>query len=527
MNSQPAVNKWVVTISIAFGSLMAAIDSSIVNVAIPNIRGSVGATVEEIAWINTAYIISMVLVMPLTGLLGALFGQRRLYLSSLVLFIGGSVLCGLARSLPALVLYRILQGLGAGSLQPSQQAIMRQTFPPNEQGMAMAVFSMVIMLGPAVGPTLGGWITDNFSWPWIFFINLPVGIVGVFMTWKNVHDSEDIRLANLARAADLKKNMDWLGIALLIIGVSTLQYFLEEGPSKDWFESNAILVTAVIATVSILAFIIHELSFSHPVINLKLFRDRTFTSGSIVAAIVFAVLMGSLFLLPVFMQELLGFNATQSGLTLMPRSLAMLVVTPFVGKLYNKISPVLIIAFGTLSYVVGSFMLSTITLQSGTGDIILPLIITGVGLACLMIPLNTVALSFIPRENLADAAGLNSFMRQIGGSIGLTVFATLLSRYGTRAAAAMAANVTNLRAEVQLQYQHLIASLMPRVHDLNLAHAYAVKILHGKTLLQGMVIAFDKLFILQGILFIALLPLLLFIKVERNKPTEHIELGME
>lgn len=523
----PEVNKWIVALSIAFGSLMATIDSSIVNVAIPHIRGSVGATVEEVTWVTTAYVVAMVLIMPLTGLLGALFGQKRLYIASLVVFIVGSALCGVARSLPTLVLYRILQGFGAGALQPSQQAIMRQTFPPEEQGMAMAVFSMVIMVGPAVGPTLGGWITDNFSWPWIFFINLPVGFVGIFMTWKNVHDSADVRAANLARAEGLRKNMDWLGIALMAVAISTLQYFLEEGPAKDWFESTTILVCGFLAAVTLAAFVIRELTFSHPVVNLRLFRDPTFASGTVIAAIVFAALMGSMFLLPVFMQELLGFDATESGVTLMPRTLAMLVVTPFVGRLYSKVPPALIIAFGALTFIIGSVQLSYITLESGTMDIISPLMITGVGLACLMIPLTTVALTSIERKDLADAAGLSSFIRQIGGSVGLTIFATLLGRYASFAKASVGWHVSALRPEVGSYVSALSQRMVARVGDPNLAQALAVKALSGKAALQGMVLAFEKSFLLQAVAFIVVLPLLVFLKSGDNKPPEHIEVSME
>lgn len=526
--SPPTVNKWIVALSIAFGSLMATIDSSIVNVAIPHIRGSVGATVEEVTWVTTAYVISMVLVMPLTGLLGALFGQKRLYLMSLIIFIIGSVFCGMARSLPVLILFRVLQGFGAGALQPSQQAIMRQTFPAHEQGIAMAVFSMVIMIGPAIGPTLGGWITDNFSWPWIFFINLPVGILGIFMTWRNVHDSADVRAANLERAEALRKNMDWLGIALMTVGISTLQYFLEEGPAKDWFDSTPIMVCGFIAAVSLAAFMIRELTFSHPVINLRLFKDPTFSSGTAVAAVVFAALMGSMFLLPVFMQELLGFDATESGIVLMPRTLAMLVVTPFVGRLYSRIHPALIIAFGGLSFIVGSFQLSYITLESGPSDITFPLMITGVGLACLMIPLTTVALSSIQRKDIADAAGLNSFVRQIGGSVGLTIFATLLSRYATHAKAGLAPHLSLLRPEVSYYVSGLTRQIASRIPDPILAQALTVQTLKGKVALQGMVLAFEKSFQLQSLVFLAVLPLLVFIRQHDNKAsTAHVEVSME
>ncbi len=226
------VNKWIVTLAIAFGSLMAAIDSSIVNVALPDIRGTVGATIEEITWVSTSYIIATVLVMPLTGFLGSFFGQKRVYVFSLVLFVVGSALCGVARTLPTLVAYRALQGFGAGALQPTQQAILRQTFPAKEQGMAMAMFAMVIMVGPAVGPTLGGYIVDNYSWPWIFYINLPIGVVGTVMTLRFVHEPEDVLLANRARAQVQKKNLDMAGIVLMCVGRLVAAVRARRGPAQ-------------------------------------------------------------------------------------------------------------------------------------------------------------------------------------------------------------------------------------------------------------------------------------------------------
>jgi len=525
--SPPEINKWVVALSIAPGSLMATIDSSIVNVAIPHIRGTIGATVEEIAWISTAYIVAMVLIMPLTGLLGAVFGQKRLYIISLLLFLAGSILCGMARTLPVFVAFRILQGLGAGSLQPSQQAILRQTFPLEEQGMAMAIYSMVIMVGPAVGPVLGGWITDNMAWPWIFYINVPIGIIGVFLTMKYVFEPTDVRHANVKRAAALREHMDWAGIALMIVAIASLQYFLEEGPTKDWFHSTPILVCGFVAVVSLIAFVIRELSCPQPVVNLRLFRDPTFASGTVIAAIVYAALIGNMFLLPVYMQELLGFDATQSGIALIPRTIAMLIVTPFVGRLYNSIPPALVIGFGAIMFIFGSYELSFITLQSGMMDIVVPLVIMGSSLACLMIPLTTVALSTTARKDLADAAGLNSFVRQIGGSIGITVFTTLLANYAIQAKAGVAAHVSLLRPELQPQLGAMMHQLVHRVADWNLAHALMIKILSGRATVEGMVLSFDKLFVLQAILFAVVIPLLFFLRSGREGPAETLEISLE
>ena len=433
-------NKWLVAASIGVGAIMGTIDASIVNVALPHIRGSVGATIEEITWVSTAYMIAMVIVMPLTGFLGSFFGQKRVYMACLVLFIIGSALCGTAHTLVTLVIFRVLQGIGAGALQPSQQAILRQTFPLEEQGMAMAMFGMVIMIGPAVGPTLGGWITDNFSWQWIFYINLPIGIFGLMMVYEFVHEPEDIRAANHARAKAQEKDLDWIGVVLICIGVAFLQYCLEEGQSKDWFQSDVISASMFIGAVFLIAFVIRELTAPAPAVDLRLFKDKTFMSGTLIGFLQFAMLMGSMFLLPIFMQEILGFTATQSGIAMMPRSAVMLVAIPIVGRLYNRVPPAWIVAVGVILFSIGSYMLGSITLESSLMDIVPSMMVTGVGFSCLFVPLTTVALSKIPRHKLSDAAGLNSFFRQIGGSIGLTISATLLTRFATQAKAGLAAN---------------------------------------------------------------------------------------
>jgi DHA2 family multidrug resistance protein len=523
----PPVNKWLVTVSIAFGSLMAAIDSSIVNVALPEIRGTVGATIEEITWVSTSYIVATVLVMPLTGFLGSFFGQKRVYVFSLVLFVVGSALCGVARTLPTLVVYRAIQGLGAGALQPTQQAILRQTFPAKEQGMAMAMFAMVIMVGPAVGPTLGGAIVDHYSWPWIFYINLPIGVVGTFMTLRFVHEPQDVLQANRVRAEAQRKNLDIAGIVLMCVGVSTLQYVLEEGQREDWFDSPLITALSFVAGTSLVAFVIRELTATSPVVNLRLFRDKTFASATAIGAVMYAMLMGSMFLLPVFMQEVLGFDATQSGITLMPRTIAMMLVTPFIGKLYNHIPPAVTVGIGAVLFVVGSFQLSHITIQSGSTDIIIPLVVTGFGFACLFIPLTTAALTFISRPQLADAAGLNSFVRQIGGSFGLTIFATLLSNYSRRATAAVSWNVTDLRPEVVARLHQMAAGLRAQGMGPVDAQQTALRAMAGHVAIQGTVLGFEKTFLVQGVAFVAVLPLLFFLRVGRAGKADHVDLNIE
>jgi DHA2 family multidrug resistance protein len=523
------VNKWLVTISVSFGTLMGAIDASIVNVALTHIRGAVGATIEEITWISTAFVVATVLVMPLTAFLGRFIGQKRLYMASLVLFLVGSALCGTARSLEGLVIFRVVQGFGAGALQPTEQAILRQTFPPEEQGMAMALFGMAVMLGPAFGPTLGGVIIDHWSWPWIFFINLPVGAIGLVMVSRFVHEPEDIRQANRAAAEEQRKHVDTWGIALLCVGLSSLQYVLEEGQRNDWFESRLISAMTLVAIFSVAAFVIRELTARVPAVNLRLFKDPVFASGTLIGSIMFAMLMANLFLLPVFMQELLGFTATQSGLSLMPRTLVMMVATPVVGRLYNRVSPRILIAIGVVAFAIGSWMMSRFTLDTGTAQIVHALAWQGVGFACLFVPLTTVALSRIERTKLTDATGLNSLLRQIGGSVGLAIFATLLSRYTTQAKASIAAHISldSPLATARLsQIQHaLVASGL----DAASAQQAAPAALAAEVTRQAMVLSFEKVFLLAGIVFLLILPLLLFLRVDRRaeqgpKPEVHLEM---
>ncbi|HVV82148.1 MAG TPA: DHA2 family efflux MFS transporter permease subunit [Kofleriaceae bacterium] len=529
--SQPSVNKWVVAISVSFGSLMATIDSSIINVALPAIRGELGASLEAMTWISTAYMIAMVVVMPLTGFLGALIGQKRLYLISMFLFVLGSALCGMARSLGTLTLFRIIQGLGGGAIQPTQQAILRQTFPPQEQGMAMAMFMMVVMVGPAIGPVLGGWIVDNYHWAWIFYINLPVGLLGMYLTSRNVHEPADIREQNLKRAREARSNFDFAGIGLMIVAVGSLQYLFEEGPQNDWFESTAVVVAFFAAIIGAAAFIIRELTATAPVVNLRLFRDSTFAAGTIIATIMFAVLVGSTFLLPVFMQEVLRLPATTAGLVLLPRTIAMMIASPIIGRLYTRVPPAWIVAFGVLLFIIGSWELSTVNTLTESSGFLVPLVITGFAFACLFVPLTTAALSHVERHQLADAAGLNSFMRQIGGSVGLTILTTLFTNYGVRAAAALSDNVTLLRPEVMLAVAQQKAAMLARGFDATMADGMVQASLRAKVSFQGLAIAFDKTFLLQAGLFLVVLPLLFFLRAkqhdEPSAPGEAIHVAIE
>ncbi|MGD0524400.1 MAG: DHA2 family efflux MFS transporter permease subunit [Polyangiaceae bacterium] len=525
-------NKWLITVSITFGTLMGAIDSSIVSVAMPHMMGTLGSTVQEITWISTGYIIANVVVMPFTAFLGRQFGQKRVYMFCLALFLLGSILCGTARTLPALIFFRAIQGFGAGALQPTEQAILRQTFSAKEQGMAMALFAMAVMLGPALGPTLGGWIVDNYSWPWIFYINVPVGIVGLGMVYLFVHEDEDIIAKNLELAQAQRKNIDWWGIGLLVAGLCALQYFLEEGQQDDWFQSTSITIAFWLALGLISAFVVRELTCEVPAVTIRLFKDPVFLSGTLIGALMFALLMCTMFLLPLFMQTLLGFTATDAGFAMMPRVFVMLIATPLVGRIYNKVSPRLIIALGIGFIAMGAYDMSHFTLESGQGDIIFSIMTQGVGFSCLFVPLSTVALTSIPRHKMADATGLNSLFRQVGGSIGLAVGATLLTRYGDDARSALVAHVTASSSATVARENGLTAMFMHRGYGAIQAQNMALRALDGIVDRQSTLLAFNKVFLLAGIAFLFVLPLLYFLKVPDveeapGEKKEKIEVHME
>jgi DHA2 family multidrug resistance protein len=530
LGARPKPNKWLVTVSITFGTLMGAIDSSIVAVALPHMMGSLGATVQEITWISTGYIIANVVVMPFTAFLGRLFGQKRVYMLCLALFLAGSILCGTARSLETLIVYRAIQGFGAGALQPTEQAILRQTFPAKEQGMAMAFFAMAVMLGPAVGPTLGGWIVDHYAWPWIFYINVPVGVLGLVMVATFVHEDLDIIAKNRELAERQRKNIDWWGIGLLIVGLCALQYFLEEGESSDWFASIRMVVCFAIAVVVIAAFVIRELTCEVPAVDIRLFKDPVFLSGTLIGALMFALLMATMFLLPLFMQTLLGFTATDAGFALMPRVFVMLIATPIVGRIYNTVSPRIVIAAGVGFIAWGAWEMSHFTLATGQSDVIWAISTQGIGFSCLFVPLSTVALSAVPRHRMADATGLNSLFRQVGGSIGLAIGATLLTRYGAQARAALVSHLTGADPEAVSRLRQATRGFAARGYDAMTAHGLALRSIDSAVERQAALLSFDHVFLIAGVAFLLVLPLLAFLKTPEQTAAdkgEKIEVHLE
>src|SRR5882762_476719 len=328
---RPAINPWVIAVAVTLATFMEVLDTSIANVALPHIAGSLSAGQDESTWVLTSYLVSNAIVLPLSGWLSSIMGRKRFYMGCVALFTISSALCGFAPNLPMLIVFRVLQGAGGGGLQPSEQAILADTFPPAKRGMAFAVYGAAVIMAPAIGPTLGGWITDNFSWRWIFFVNIPVGILSLMLTSRLIHDPPDFRRRKLSET-----KIDYIGLGLVALGLGCLQIVLDKGQRDDWFESHFILALTVISAVSLIFVVFWEWRHKDPIIDLHLFKERTFAVSNLLMFMLGFALLGSTLLLPLFMQTLLGYTAERSGMALSPGGFAILLMLPLVGFLLSR-----------------------------------------------------------------------------------------------------------------------------------------------------------------------------------------------
>ncbi len=499
------INKWTVALSVLFGSVMGAIDSSVVNVALVHIQATYGVTTRQVAWVSTAYLIAVVIVMPLTAWLGTVLGRRRMYLLAVFIFTGASVLCGLSRTLGQLIAFRVVQGLGGGALQPIAQAIMRETFPPEEQGQAMGFFGVIVMLGPAVGPTLGGWLTDNLSWPWIFFVNIPVGIVAVAMGSRFIVDPPYMRARGLQR-------IDAFGIGFMAVGLASLQILLQQGETNGWFQSGFITALGVVAVFALAAFVIRELRTSVPAVDLRILKNLSFASGTLIGGVLGLALFGSLILLPLFFQILLHYDATQAGLALMPRALTMVLFMPLAGSLYNRLGVYVMLPVGLIVSSAAAFMMAHFTLNSGPLQILTPQVIQGGGFAFIFVSLSTATLSSIPRPRMQSAAGLYNLVRQLGGSLGTAIVIAVLDHKLTTASANLARYATRYNPTFTYWWQTLQAGFMARGSDATTAGRQAMAVLDRIIQQQAAVVAFNFAFAVIGAVFLACLPLVLLLR---------------
>ncbi len=416
-------------------TFMEVLDTSIANIALPHIGGSLSATPEEATWVLTSYLVSNAIVLPTTGWLANHFGRKRVFITCITLFTIASALCGLAWSLPTLVLARILQGLGGGAMVPIAQSIMLESFPIQKRGAAMAIFAQGVVVAPILGPTIGGWITDNYSWRWIFYINLPVGILAVVMAKWLVEDPPYIKRNAAA-------TIDFVGFGLLAVWLATLQIVLDKGQEADWFGAEWVRVSTAVSIIAFVGFIWWEFTTDHPLVDLRVFKNRNFTIGLILMTSLAAILYGTTAQLPLFLQTLMGYPALQSGYALSPRGIAAFVTTWFVGRIVGKVRARWMLCFGFVTLAISSFMLANINLEISQMDVIWPSIINGIAISFIFVPLTTTTMSQLGQAQLGNASGLYNLMRNLGGSIGIAFVTTMLARGAQTHQALMVGHLT-------------------------------------------------------------------------------------
>ncbi len=493
--------------------LLELIDTSIVNVALPDMMSNLGATVDEASWIITIYIIANVTVIPMTSWLASRFGRRRYLTASILLFTGSSVLCGLASSLPELVVFRGMQGIGGGALLSSGQALMVEIFPPQRQGTGQAIFGVGATMGPSLGPTLGGWLTDNFSWPWIFYVNLPLGLLAAFLLYNYLPTFQHARKI----AA-----VDWLGIALLIIGIGTLQYTIERGNHLDWFHDASIRICASGALVALVGFVWHELRTPHPVVDLRVLRNVPLRFGCIYGAAFGVGLYGSIFLFPIFTQGLLGWTSWKSGLAVLPSSLTTAILMPFAGRAVMRTGPGPLIAVGMLVFLPALYGMSQWDAYSSSWDLFWPQVGRGIGLGLLFAPLSLVAMRYLAPQDVMQGAALYNLCRQTGGSLGVAMLATLLDHRSDVHYAYLSESVTLLSPVTWQRMQGMVASLQARGLDPTAALDAAHQMLSRLIEREATVLAFRDSYYVVILIIGSLLP---FVWMLRGKHFAMANLG--
>jgi DHA2 family multidrug resistance protein len=498
------IQKWMIALSMMTGSLMVGINGSIVNVALPHMRGTLGASVEEIAWVPTGFIISSVLIMPLVAMLSSRFGRKRFLIFSAMLFAFSSMLCGLAWNLESLIFFRVFQGLGGGPLMPLAQAILRETFPPKEQARAMGIYGLGVILGPAFAPTLGGWITDNYSWPWVFYVSVPVSIINILLVTRFIKDPP-----YLIRE---KGKMDFSGLFFLCAGLGGLQILLERGQQKDWFSSDFIILLAIISGLGLILFIWRELTTDKPAVNLRIMKDLNFTAGALLMAVLSLAFMGGLFILPLFLQQLLNYPAYHSGLAVLPRSIAMAFAMPVSGRLYNHIGPRWLVGTGLFVVAVSLYQFSRLSLVVGYWDIFSIQFLQGAGFGFIFVSLSTASLSTIANPIMTQATGLFNVIRQVFGSIGIAFSATLLSWGQTRNRSVLIEHINPFRDITADLLNNLSSYFMLRGFDQIGAEKRALKLLEGIILRQSTMMAYNYIYLILAVMFLFSIPLVFFIK---------------
>ncbi len=507
--TQRPINPWIIAISVMFATFMEVLDTTVVNVSLPHIAGSLSATIDEATWVLTSYLVANAIILPMTGWLASVFGRKRLLMLSVVGFTAASFLCGLAPTLGSLIVFRIMQGATGGALQPLSQAVLLEAFAPKDRGKAMGFWGLGIVVAPILGPVLGGYLTDSYSWRWVFYINIPVGIASIVMTKMFIFDPPYLKQE--------KRRVDYWGIGMLAVGIGALQIVLDKGQEEDWFSSHMIAILAVISAVTIIALIVHELRTDDPVVDLRVFKTRTYAVGVFLMTIVGFVLYGSMVLLPIMLQTVLGYPPLQAGIAMAPRGIGSFFMMPLTGLMTGKFDPRKLLSVGL---VVGGgtlIFLGTLNLSAGYWDIFWPQLIQGAGMALLFVPLTTVTMDSIPRERMGNATSLFNLMRNIGGSVGIATTGTLLSRHTQATTNMLGANVTIYSPAAQATFARVRAGFIASGSDPTTATNRAMAAMFGMVQRQASMVSFVSIFQLLGFLFIALLPLLFLMKRPKHQ----------
>jgi len=491
--------RWLIAVSVALGALLEIVDTSIVNVALPQMQASLGVTLSEVGWVITSYAIANVIILPLSAWLGDRFGKKRFFVFSLIAFVAASILCGLSHSLPMLVFSRVMQGLFGGGLLAKAQSFLWETFPPEERGSAQALFGVVAIAGPALGPTLGGYIVTNLDWRWIFFINLPIGIIAVFMAATFLPEDGKVRETG---------SVDWLSLGFLATGLGAMQTFLEEGYSDGWFDSTFICVCAVVAVVSLVLFVQRQLASDHPVVDLRVLRYRSLWAGCLVSAVIGVGLYGAMFAVPIFAQSVMRYTSQQTGMLMLPGALASAFAMPVMARLLQKFDPRLLVASGSLIVISALLMLSGLNPQTSESELFWPLIIRGFGTVAMFLPMSMATFANVPVKDVAKATGLYNLTRQLGGSIGIAVLTTVLSsRTAFHRSVLVEKLGVNDLASVE-RVHALTGGFMSKGFDLESARRQALSVLDGGVNLQASVMSFADSFWLVAVIFVCTMPLL-------------------
>lgn len=500
--ARPAISPWVIAMTVTLATFMEVLDSTIVNVALPHIAGTLGASSDESTWVITSYLVSAAVVLPMSGWLSNLVGRKRFYMVSVALFTISSLLCAMAPNLPFLIFFRVLQGAGGGGLQPTEQAILADTFSAKQRGMAFAMYGVAILVAPAIGPTLGGWITDTYSWHWIFLINVPIGICSLLLTQRIVHDPAYLR--------NMKKShfrVDYMGIGLIVIGVGFLQFVLDKGQENDWFASNTILVCFVLSMAALAALVIREWTHENPIMDLRLLRNRNFVTAIAFSFILGLVLNGTTVLLPQFLQYDLGYSSQLSGMALSPGAIALLFMMPVAGIVASRFDPRMIIACGFALLSFGLYYSTSIHYGLSFESVVAYRVIQVIGIPLIFIPISTLNYVGVPRNKFNQVSGISSFVRNLGGGAGISLLTNFIARQGQTHRSALTTHTNHANPFFEQQLQGMTHNFISMGMSPNEASHRALAQFSAQVDLQSSVLSFANSFWILGFLVMLLIPL--------------------